>query len=289
MDSSSKQFSFGKNWRNFVARALNDERIETARKQTAGFLGVEELRGLTFLDIGCGSGLFSYAAHLLGAKQITSFDLDPFSVQCCEHMRQKAGNPENWQVMPGSILDREFLAKLPPADVVYSWGVLHHTGEMWTAIRNARKLVKPGGKLFIAIYNKVEYDTLTGYRGSHGWLRLKRLYNRSGWFIKRTLESGLAAKDVFAHLVTLRNPLRLRRYCEKRGMSWWSDIVDWVGGYPFEFASAGEIFEFCHRQLGLELERMTTTTSIGCNQFLFSSPLATNGSEPPVAAKLQES
>ena len=273
-DELRATFSFGKNWSDFVKNALTPEAIETAKAQTAGFLGLNSLEGLSFLDIGCGSGVFSHSAHVLGAKKITSFDVDPMSVRCCHLMKERAGNPQSWQVFEGSILDPQFIGQMERHDIVYSWGVLHHTGDMWTAIRSAAGLVKPGGRFFIAIYNKVEFNSLTSYRGSHGWLRLKRAYNRAGRAGKRAMEAMFASRDILKYLVTLRNPLKeIRSYGEThRGMSWWYDIVDWLGGYPYEFASPAEIFNFCHKELGMQLEMMSTCTSIGCNEFLFIAP-----------------
>lgn len=266
-------FSFGRNWKHFLKRCLTPERIEIATAQTREALGLDTLRGLTFLDIGCGSGLFSYAAHSLNAERVTSFDIDPDSVRCCLEMRARAGNPENWTVFDGSILDTELLQQLPQADIVYSWGVLHHTGDMWQAIRNAAKLVKPGGRFLIAIYNNLEYDTLTGLRGSRGWLKLKRFYNNSGGLIRRCMECTMASKDILKFLITLNNPFTaIRRYEEQRGMSWWHDIVDWLGGYPYEFASVSEVFNFCHREFGMELQWLQTNSSIGCNEFVFENP-----------------
>jgi 2-polyprenyl-6-hydroxyphenyl methylase/3-demethylubiquinone-9 3-methyltransferase len=271
---SDRQFSFGKNWNKFLKHRLDAERIDIAIRDTSNFLGLQDLKGLTFMDIGCGSGLFSYAAHALAAERVISFDFDPFSVQCCLQMKERAGDPENWDVFQGSILDPNTLQRLPSVDIVYSWGVLHHTGDMWAGIRNAAQCVKPGGRLFISIYNRLEYDSLTGYRGSHAWLKLKRVYNRSGWVGKRAMESWFAIKDIAASIVSLRNPLRqIRQYKNKRGMSWWYDIADWLGGYPYEFASAGEVFEFCRHELGLSLEKLKTTSSIGCNEFLFIRPV----------------
>ena len=277
---SNRDFSFGKNWNDFLRHRFDSDTIAAAIRDTSDFLDRSELKELTFMDVGCGSGLFSYAAHAMGAQHITSFDIDPFSVQCCLTMKERAGSPQNWDVFQGSILDPETLRRLPAVDIVYSWGVLHHTGDMWTAIRNTAHFVKPGGHLFISIYNALEYDSLTRYRGSHGWLRLKRAYNRRGRIGKRAMEGWFAGKDILASLVSFRNPLRqISQYKNKRGMSWWHDIVDWLGGYPYEFASAGEVFQFCRRELGLNLEKLKTTSSIGCNQFLFSRPTETTGTD----------
>src|SRR3989339_882349 len=144
-----KRFAFGKNWKRFVDYALDERRIEEAVKSLKEFMKISDFNGKTFLDIGCGSGLFSYAAYKLGAKEVISFDIDIQSVKCCELLKSRENNPKNWKVIHGSILDKEFIKKLPRADIVYSWGVLHHTGKMWQAIENAAKLVKPGGCFYI--------------------------------------------------------------------------------------------------------------------------------------------
>jgi 2-polyprenyl-6-hydroxyphenyl methylase/3-demethylubiquinone-9 3-methyltransferase len=268
-----RRFSFGRNWKNFLDHSLDPQRIELAKQKTREFLRLDSLRGRTFIDVGCGSGLFSYVAYGLEAARVYSFDSDPLSVECCQYMKAMAGNPERWTILRGSVLDGEFMKTIPSADVVYSWGVLHHTGDMWRAMRNAAGLVKPGGRFAIAIYNRLEYDTLKEWRGSYKWLRVKQLYNQSAWPMKRTLESVLALKDIVAILVRLKSPIReIRAYRENRGMSWWFDIVDWLGGYPYEFASAGEVFEFCHRELGMQLEYLKSVSQIGNHEFLFLVP-----------------
>ncbi len=122
----AENFFFGKNWETFVQDYLNQERITEAEKSLTNFLQLDSLKGRTFLDIGCGSGLFSLAAHQLGADKVISFDPDSFSVKCCQYLREKAGTPANWEILAGSVLDENFLAKLEKADVVYSWGVLCH-------------------------------------------------------------------------------------------------------------------------------------------------------------------
>jgi 2-polyprenyl-6-hydroxyphenyl methylase/3-demethylubiquinone-9 3-methyltransferase len=266
-------FSFGENWDHFVRHALDEDRLRIARERTAELLQLPDLRGLTFLDIGCGSGIFSYVAHSMGASRVISVDVDPRSVECCRRMKSMAKDPSNWDILEGSILDDAFVRQLPVSDVVYSWGVLHHTGNMWQAIRNAAALTRPGGRFAIAIYNKLEYVTLRRWRGSHKWLRVKRFYNRSSAPVKRVMELTMASKDIVAMLVRLKNPVsEIRAYRRNRGMSWWYDIVDWLGGYPYEFAAAGEVFEFCHEKLGMRLLRLYSTSSIGCHEFLFVAP-----------------
>jgi 2-polyprenyl-3-methyl-5-hydroxy-6-metoxy-1,4-benzoquinol methylase len=146
------RFSFGKNWSAFL-ETLNEERIVEAESSLKSMLGVSTLAGKSFLDIGSGSGLFSLAAKRLGAT-VHSFDYDADSVACTETLKTRYFPGDlSWTVEQGSILDLKFLERFSPHDVVYSWGVLHHTGQMWNALEQAASLVKPGGALFIALYN----------------------------------------------------------------------------------------------------------------------------------------
>jgi SAM-dependent methyltransferase len=259
-------FSFGRNWQRFVDRCLSPERETIARNSITEFLELSDLRGRSFLDIGCGSGLFSLGAYRLGARRIVSIDVDPFSIRCCEELKQRAGAPENWEIRAGSILDEPFLAEIEKADVVYAWGSLHHTGQMWKAVRNTSALVEKGGLLYVSIYNKV-----TGRKGSELWLKVKKLYNRSPKLAKRLLETAYFIRyGVLSQLVSFRNPWSFHnRYAQGRGMNYWIDIRDWLGGYPYEFASAGEVFRFCAHELGMQLINLRTTSTLGINEFLF--------------------
>lgn len=257
-----QRFEFGKNWRSFL-RVLDADRIATAEASIRELLEVENLQGKTVIDIGCGSGLFSLAARNLGAR-VLSFDYDPESVACAKelHRRFHSGD-EDWVVREGSVLDGEFLDRLGTFDVVYSWGVLHHTGRMWQAIENAASLVKPAGLLFIAIYND------QGGK-SRRWRRVKQIYC-SGlpgrwvisllfipyFFLKAMLYSVLGRQNLFA------------RYRSQRGMSILHDWFDWLGGLPFEVAKPEEVFLFL-RERGFRLDNLRTTQSLGTNQFVFA-------------------
>lgn len=269
--ASGQRFEFGDNWREFLEK-LDDERIERAEQSLRDMLGRESLDGQSFLDVGCGSGLFSLAAVRLGAR-VKSFDFDPASVECAQRLRERYGAGAGWEIEQGSALDRDYLATLGTWDVVYSWGVLHHTGAMWDALGNVEPLVAPGGRLFIAIYNDQG-------RKSRIWTAVKRGYNAvpAGLRMPYLLLTWLPreAISVAMALLRLKPTAYVRHWTEyhrrARGMSRWHDIVDWYGGYPFEVASPDEIFEF-YRRHGFALERMTTKAAgSGCNEYVFSRP-----------------
>ncbi len=232
-------FSFGKNWQNFL-KSINEDRIKNAEISLTEFLKLENLKGKSFLDIGCGSGLFSYVAFKLGAKKVVSFDVDHFSVECCKYLHKKANSPSNWEIYQGSILDSNFISELGKFDIVYAWGVLHHTGKMWEAIENSARQVDKNGYYYIAIYNKIG-----GRKGSEFWLRIKKIYNSSPKIGKQAMEMLYILMYVFIpNLMRLRNPLKNIKDCKSRGMDWRTDITDWLGGYPYEFATVEEVFKF---------------------------------------------
>lgn len=266
MAKKELRFGFGRNWQDFLP-VVDEYRIERAKDSLSSFLGLPDLTNKTFLDIGSGSGLFSYGAFLLGASKVESFDYDPFSVEATKSLAHKAGNPATWNVAQGSALDEEYLKSLGLFDVVYSWGVLHHTGSMWEAIRKTAKSTAPGGLYCIALYNNVE-----GRFGSKFWLSVKRHYNRGSGITKRLIEWMYTfVYFILAPALRFKNPFRfMREYGEKRGMHYRRDVIDWVGGYPYEYANVEEVFTFMKKEFpSFQLVNIKTVQSIGNNWFLF--------------------
>jgi len=256
-------FHFGKNWHAYIAQTDVTKAAQTSAEFLERFLGAD-VRGKTFLDAGSGSGLHSLAALTLGVERVVSFDYDKDSVACTNAVRDKSAYTARWQVMHGSLMDQGFMKGLGAFDIVYSWGVLHHTGDMWHALENLCGLTKPGGLVWVAIYNKVE-----GKFGSSWWKKVKHAYNVSPHPIQLLMEWLYIAFHFVLLVLHMKNPFRVMcEYRAKRGMSWKTDLIDWLGGYPYEYASTAEIFSFFKRR-GFTLENIQTTNYKGCNQFLF--------------------
>lgn len=251
------RFRFGENWARFLA-SFDEARLRKAESSLRTMLNVENMSGLRFLDIGSGSGLFSLAARQLGA-QVHSFDFDPQSVNCTRALKQRFfPADQDWVIEEGSVIDDRYLASLGSYDIVYSWGVLHHTGDMNRALNNAAPAVAPGGKLFIALYN--DQGIISRY-----WTMVKIAYNRNR--LLRVLMIGIHMPFLYGLRWLVR---RLsRRGGLERGMSLWSDMIDWLGGYPFEVAKPEAIFRRFRDQGFTLLELTTCGGKMGCNEFVF--------------------
>jgi len=264
----NERFEFGKNWQQFLL-VLNNERIAESEKLLKDMLRTDELTGKSFLDIGSGSGLSSLSARRLGAY-VHSIDYDPQAVVCTNELKRRYfPGDTNWKIEEGSILDGSFMKSFGRFDIVYSWGVLHHTGAMWQALNNALLSVVEGGQFFIAIYNdQGKWSTF--------WRWIKQTYNVLPTSLKipfvLLVWAPLEIRTALFSLLTLRPQRYIQlwtQYYKKRGMSRWYDIIDWVGGYPFEVAKPEDIFDFVTKK-GFALEQLKTCGGgHGNNQFVF--------------------
>ncbi|MBI1345501.1 methyltransferase domain-containing protein [bacterium] len=279
IDIKEPRFQFGVNWQRFLS-TLTEDRIQAAMGSLRQFLQLESLAGRTFLDIGSGSGLFSLAAYRLGAT-VHSFDYDPQSVACTKELRQREqATDDRWIVEQGSVLDAKYMEMLGTFDIVYSWGVLHHTGNMWTAIDQAAQRTRPGGQFYLAIYNdQGVYSRI--------WRGIKRTYVAlppmlqptyvfvvgGTWMLQRAciklfFKTGGVILRLFGLQQQPASTAAVAASQRRRGMHLWYDLVDWIGGYPFEVASPEAIFRFL-RDRGFQLQELSTCGgNLGCNEFV---------------------
>jgi len=238
-------FAFGENWQSFL-HTVTEQNIADAVRGLERLMPASEIRDRRFFDIGCGSGLAMLAARRLGARSVDGVDIDPASVAAARALLSKQLPADGWSVRTASVFD------LSPEhgryDVVHSWGVLHHTGDMWSAIGKAAALVAPGGRLVIALYRKTP---LCGF-----WRREKKLYAAAGRPLQAAIRLAYEAIYCAGLLATGRNPLRyVRGYRSARGMDFFHDVHDWLGGYPYESAEPGEVIAALER-MGFRVTRI---------------------------------
>ena len=259
MDS---RYDFGRNWSDLAAR-LDNHHLDEAKRNLARLAG--DVRGRNFLDLGCGSGLHSAAALALGANSVVALDYDPVCVSTATAVLQKFAPNGNWKVSRADALDPKSLPE-DMFDIVYSWGVLHHTGAMWAAIDNAARLVKPGGEFCLALYLKTPF--------CNAWKAEKKIYARNKWLRPLVKWPYVLAFLTWKQIATRDAASFVREYSKSRGMEFVIDVDDWLGGYPYETVSPTDLKTHLEQQ-GFALAEAFNTTAgrgifgTGCGEWRF--------------------
>ena len=258
-------FAFGKNWASYSA-LIDAPQIEEAKKGLLKLVPEQELKGRSFLDIGCGAGLHTLAAALLGVDRALAIDIDPDSVSTSREVLSRHHVAAPCRVERLSVFDLD-PARQGTFDIVYSWGVLHHTGNMWEAIGKAAAMVAPNGLLVLALYRATRLDPL--------WKIEKRLYARAPQIVQRAMRAIYIAAFRVAKLATgasFRD--HVANYKSSRGMDFYHDVHDWLGGYPYETALAPEVASKLTK-LGFKAERVFARPlsmgvfGSGCDEYVY--------------------
>jgi SAM-dependent methyltransferase len=249
-------FTFGENWLNF-SRLLDEQRVQEAMTSLMALLAVPDLRELTFVDVGAGSGLFSIAAVRLGAVRVLALDRDANCLKAIQDNARRFLSPTDASRLECRLADilEPTSVPLERFDVVYAWGSLHHTGAMWDAIRNTAPLCGPRGRFVLALYNETRFSPY--------WLSAKRFYHGAPAPMRGLLVAMLAGPRILVRALKGRRVARTGR-----AMSVWYDAVDWLGGLPYEWAAPSQVGQ-CLERLGFRLERSLLTKRHGCNEFVF--------------------
>ena len=261
-------FDFGRNWASYL-QLVTDAHVQEAVRSLQRLAG-DDLRGKRVLDIGCGSGLHALAALRLGAREVVAVDIDADCLATTQQLLQAHAAGQPWSTRQTSVFD--LITDSPaPFDVVYSWGVLHHTGDMYRALRAAAALVAPDGQFIFALYRHTRLCWL--------WKIEKKWYAGAG--------AGAQARARSAYVGLLRIALSMARgrggftnyvsaYGQRRGMDFYHDVHDWLGGWPYESISPAQTERFMS-QLGLRRVRVFTRRGIqlglfgsGCDEYVYA-------------------
>jgi len=259
---AESHFAFGQNWASYAA-LIDEDRLVEAERGLVRLLDSDGLKGRTFLDVGCGSGLHAAAAARLGASRIVALDIDPVSVATTRAVLRRFASGAVSEARELSVFD------LDPAtngtfDIVYSWGVLHHTGAMREAVRKASEMVAPGGTFAFALYRRTR---MCGF-----WAVEKKWYS-SAWPSAQNVARAIYINLMHAALRRHFKPY-VANYKSGRGMDFYHDVHDWMGGYPYESIGAPEV-ETLMRDLGFEHVRSFTRPlslglfGSGCDEYVY--------------------
>ncbi len=266
LKDASSHFAFGENWASYAA-LIDDAAIAESRKGLIKLIPEDAFAARSFMDIGCGSGLHALAAARLGVSRILAVDIDPVSVETTRKTLTSKNVTVPWEAEKVSVFDLD-PARFGTFDIVYSWGVLHHTGDMWEAVRKAAAMVAPGGVLALALYRSTYMDPF--------WKLEKRWYTRASPFAQRLAEKIYVGAFRVAWPLTGRGSFRDRvdNYRSARGMDFYHDVRDWLGGYPYEAALAPEVDQHLTK-LGFKAETVIArhkesgVLGSGCDEYVY--------------------
>lgn len=266
----SQTFSFGKNFSDYLKSVDLDKALGEARKSLSSFLQTDNLKGLSFLDLGAGSGLYSKAALDLGAKSVVSIDSDKAALECCRKLKGSAYGAR-WEILEGDILDSTFMNSLPKFDIVYAWGVVHHTNRMWRALANAGQRVKSKGKIYLGVYNHADafgFYPDGRFGNSRFWRSFKSFYSNCSPWGQKIINNMSILGISGIYLTQGAKPLRRLRSVEDRGMTWQVSMLDWLGGYPYNYARPNDVFRFMVRR-DFALQNIKLNNGLLTNHYLF--------------------
>lgn len=267
ISTNETRYGFGENWAEYASH-VDEKHMAQVDESLNLLLDDDQISDKDFLDIGCGSGVHALSALRKGAKFVTAVDYDVNSVKTTQAMLSENWKQDNYQVLQGDILNAS-PAFEQQYDIVYSWGVLHHTGEMWDAINNAFTLVKPGGLFVIALYKET---ALCGF-----WKVEKKFYSSLPHILRLPFDYLYAALFLAALCLKGQNPFAyVKDYHENRGMRWMTNVRDWLGGYPYESVTQDGMDNFATENNLTLIKSLNTRPSVlkglfgtGCAEYVF--------------------
>jgi ubiquinone/menaquinone biosynthesis C-methylase UbiE len=131
----------------------------------------QEMRGRAVLEVGCGMG-FMAGLWAGNGSNITAVDLNPVAVEMTKKRFEFFSLPGMVQEADGENLpfsDNSF-------DYVYSWGVLHHSPDVRRSVAELWRVLKPGGKAGVMLYNRESFLARYLIRFQEGFVNMERKF-----------------------------------------------------------------------------------------------------------------
>lgn len=151
----------------------------------------DDLRGQRVVEIGLGYGTLGQILAARGARY-TGIDISPGPVKMMRHRLGLVCATDTGDARVASALDLPFADG--EADLVVSIGCLHHTGDTARAVAQVHRVLRPGGRAVVMVYNR--WSARRVLRAPRAYLAGK-LWRRDGYAAVRALydssESGEAA------------------------------------------------------------------------------------------------
>ena len=270
MKRESRHFAFGDNWADY-AENVSLREIENARLGLEKLLSASEIAGKTVIDIGCGSGIHSLAFLNANCSYLEGFDFDPKSVETTKKLLSRffVSEIRKFSIYEGDILNSDFNRKF---DIVYSWGVLHHTGNLRRAIQRAGSLVQDDGFFVFAFYRKTPFCWF--------WKIEKWIYSKLPSTFQTPLRFMYIQMFKFIHVLRGRGSFSEfeRNYKSGRGMDFLIDVHDWLGGHPYESISPFEVRKILKEEGFVEvkafIEKSLGLMGSGCDEYVFKKMIS---------------
>lgn len=135
-------------WKNFNKETLTKESYHLVKNRIPEAIINNSIKNHRVLDMGCGSGRYSIALSLLGAKEVIGVDYQAKAFTAAQEYCEE--NTLNVKFFESNILDLPFDDE--SFDFIFSNGVLHHTSSIEKGISELNRVLKKHGTAFLYIY-----------------------------------------------------------------------------------------------------------------------------------------
>lgn len=133
-----------------------------------GFADFAKWKDKRVLEVGCGIGTDTINFARAGA-QVTAVDLSDKSIEVARQRAKVFGLEDRIRFFHGNCEQLDMLVPVEPFDLVYSFGVIHHTPHPERALDGIRKFLTPASELRLMVYTRVSYKLFWVMKSENNW------------------------------------------------------------------------------------------------------------------------